>query len=178
VIGVCTSKKAKGVFKLITCHEGPEGEYRYSSTLSLTSALDGSGWTTPHPGRFTSEKETRDLFYSWLGGPKDRSGRVGRISPPPGFNPRTVKPVASHYTDWAIPVDVYINTSLFINDQKILPPPPPRCIYYSTQLQPFGLLMEAGGDRVPLTQLLCVYVFIYTETGTHEVCSFVWISES
>jgi hypothetical protein len=24
-------------------HEGPEGEYRYSSTLSLTLALDGVG---------------------------------------------------------------------------------------------------------------------------------------
>jgi hypothetical protein len=26
-----------------TGHEGPEGKYRYSSTLSLTSALDGGG---------------------------------------------------------------------------------------------------------------------------------------
>ena len=25
----------------------------YSSTLSLTSALDGGGWSTPRPGRFT-----------------------------------------------------------------------------------------------------------------------------
>jgi hypothetical protein len=36
-----------------TGHEGPEGEYRYSCTLSLTSALDGGGWSTPRPGRFT-----------------------------------------------------------------------------------------------------------------------------
>jgi hypothetical protein len=36
-----------------TGHEGPEGEYRYSFTLSLTSALDGGGWSTPRPGRFT-----------------------------------------------------------------------------------------------------------------------------
>jgi hypothetical protein len=28
-------------------------EYRYSSTLSLTSALDVIGWSTPRPGRFT-----------------------------------------------------------------------------------------------------------------------------
>ena len=27
-----------------TDHEGPEGEQRYSSTLSLASALDGGGW--------------------------------------------------------------------------------------------------------------------------------------
>jgi hypothetical protein len=28
---------------------------------------------------------------------------VRKISPPPGFDPRTVQPVASRYTDWAIP---------------------------------------------------------------------------
>ena len=29
----------------------------YSSTLSLTSALDRGGWSTPSPGRFTSGKD-------------------------------------------------------------------------------------------------------------------------
>ena len=38
-----------------------------------------------------------------LGGPQGRSGRVRKISPPPGFDPSTVQPVASRYTDWAIP---------------------------------------------------------------------------
>jgi len=37
----------------ITVNEGPEGEEKYSSTASLTSALDGCGWSTPRPGRFT-----------------------------------------------------------------------------------------------------------------------------
>jgi hypothetical protein len=36
-----------------TGHTGPKVEYRSSSTLSLTSALDGGGWSTPRPGRFT-----------------------------------------------------------------------------------------------------------------------------
>ena len=27
----------------------------------------------------------------------------GKFPPPPGFDPRTVQPVASRYTDWAIP---------------------------------------------------------------------------
>jgi hypothetical protein len=36
-----TGKKLK--VHHITCHEGVEWELRYSSTLSLTSALDG-GW--------------------------------------------------------------------------------------------------------------------------------------
>jgi hypothetical protein len=38
----------------------------------------------------------------WVG-PQGRSGRVRKILPPPGFNPQTVQPVASHYTDYAIP---------------------------------------------------------------------------
>jgi hypothetical protein len=35
--------KSKGKFYPRTCHEGPEGDWGYSSTLSLTSALDGMG---------------------------------------------------------------------------------------------------------------------------------------
>jgi hypothetical protein len=42
----------KGKCHPITGYEGTEGEERYSSTLSLTSALDGGGWSTPRPGRF------------------------------------------------------------------------------------------------------------------------------
>jgi hypothetical protein len=35
----------------------------------------------------------------WLGGPQGRSGQVREISLPPGFDPRTVQPVVSRYTD-------------------------------------------------------------------------------
>jgi hypothetical protein len=42
-------------------------------------------------------------LYRRLGGLQGRSGRVLKISPPPGFDPRNVQPVASRYTDWAIP---------------------------------------------------------------------------
>jgi hypothetical protein len=45
--------KGKGKVLPITGHEGPEGEQRYSSTLSLTLSLDEGGWSTPRPGRFT-----------------------------------------------------------------------------------------------------------------------------
>jgi hypothetical protein len=51
------------------------------------------------PGR------TRYPLFRRLGGPQDRSGRVRKISPPlPGFDPRTVQPIASRYTDWTTPV--------------------------------------------------------------------------
>ena len=35
----------------------------YSSTLSLTSALDEGGWSAPHPGRFALRKETLHSLY-------------------------------------------------------------------------------------------------------------------
>ena len=38
-------------------------------------------------------------LYRRLSGPQGRSGRVRKISPSQGFDPRTVQPVASRYTD-------------------------------------------------------------------------------
>ena len=60
------------------------------------------GWSAPRPGRFTPGK-TRYPLYRRLGGPQGRSGRVRKISPSPGFDHLIVQPVASRYTDWAIP---------------------------------------------------------------------------
>ena len=34
-----------------------------------------------------------------LGGPQGQSGGVRKILPPPGFIPRTIQTIASHYTD-------------------------------------------------------------------------------
>jgi hypothetical protein len=51
--------------------------------------------------------KTRYPLYRRLGGPQGRSGQVREISPPPGFDPRTVQPVASGYTDWAITAHLF-----------------------------------------------------------------------
>jgi hypothetical protein len=66
------------------------------------------GWSTPRPCRFTPGKVTRYPLHTKLGGPQCRSGRVRKISPPPGFDPRTVQPVASRYTDYAIPAHILV----------------------------------------------------------------------
>ena len=52
--------------------------------------------------------KTRYPLYRRLGGPQSQPGRVRKISPPPEFDPRTVQPVASRYTDWAIPAHIVI----------------------------------------------------------------------
>ena len=89
----------KGKVHPRTGHEGPKGEQRYSSTLSLTSALDGGCQSLPHPGHFFPGKETLYPLYRRLGGPQGQSGWVQKISPPLVFDPLTVQPVASRYTN-------------------------------------------------------------------------------
>jgi hypothetical protein len=51
--------------------------------------------------------KTRYPLHMKQVGPQGRSGRVRKNSSPPGFDPRTVQPVASRYTDWAIPTHFY-----------------------------------------------------------------------
>jgi len=86
----------------MTCHEGTEWEQKYRYTFSLTSALGGSRWSTPRPGHFTLRKGTRYTLYRSLIGPQERSGRVRKILLSLGLDKRTVQPVASRYTDYAV----------------------------------------------------------------------------
>ena len=80
----------------------PDGEQMCSSTLSLTSALDEVG-SQRHAPTALSPGKIRYPLYKKLGGPQGRSGQVRKISPPPRFDPRTVQPVDSRYTVYAIP---------------------------------------------------------------------------
>jgi hypothetical protein len=81
----------KGKVRPVTGHEGPKGEQRYSSTLSLTSALDGNGWLTSRLGHFTSREGARYALNRRLCGLQGLSARVRKISTTPGFGPRTVQ---------------------------------------------------------------------------------------
>ena len=83
-------------------HKGGRDSGDLYSTLSLTSAVDRGGWSTPHPRRFIPCKETQCKITWSRGGSRGRSIRALKISSQPGFNSRTVQPVTSHYTDWAI----------------------------------------------------------------------------
>ena len=89
--------KGKGRVRHRSDHVGPQGDYRYSPTLLLTSALDGVGGQRHAPAALPPGM-TRYLLYRRLRGPQGRSGRVREMSPPLGFDPRTVQPVASRYT--------------------------------------------------------------------------------
>jgi hypothetical protein len=73
----------------------------YSSTVSLTSPLDGGGWSTPRPGRFKPEKDTRYSLYTRLGGPQHRSGRMWENLASTGIRFPAIQSLAIRYTDWA-----------------------------------------------------------------------------
>jgi hypothetical protein len=84
-------------------HKGPKEKQMYSSTFSLTSALDGVGGqrhaqTDLPPGKYP-EPIVQEAGWApepvWTG---------AEYSLPPGSDPRTVQPVASRYIGWAIPV--------------------------------------------------------------------------
>ena len=53
------------------------------------------------PRELSPGKETWHPFYRRPGEPQGQSGRVRKISLLPGFDPRTVQPVGSRYTDYA-----------------------------------------------------------------------------
>jgi hypothetical protein len=80
------------------------------------------GWVanaTPRPLYPSPRKETRYPLYRRLGGSQGRSGRVRKISPPPGFDPRTVQPVASRYTDWATPAHTYMGRDSLLSGRGL-----------------------------------------------------------
>jgi hypothetical protein len=66
----------------------------------------GAGNQRHAPTAFIPSKEARYLLYRRLRGLQGRSGRVWRrenLLRPLEFELRIVQPVASHYTDYAIP---------------------------------------------------------------------------
>jgi len=75
---VITGGKGKGKCHPRTGHEDPEGQKIYSSTLSLTTALEGDGWSASRPGRFSPrERPGTHCTGGWVG-PRDSLDRCGK----------------------------------------------------------------------------------------------------
>jgi len=92
--------KGKGKVHNRTDHDDLEGREVYLCSFFNLVTRWGGGWTVSATLRpLYSEQETRYTLYRRLGGPQSRSGRVRKISRSPGFDSRTVQPVANRYTD-------------------------------------------------------------------------------
>ena len=66
----------------------------------MIAAPEWDEWSAALPGRTFPTGKTWYPLYRGLGGPQGRSGRAKNLAPS-GFDPRTVEPVVSSYTDWA-----------------------------------------------------------------------------
>jgi hypothetical protein len=65
-------------------------EWKYNSTHTFTSALDGYEWSALRPGRFTHRESPWYPLDRTLGGLQSRSGRGGEEKNsqlPPGIEP-------------------------------------------------------------------------------------------
>jgi len=76
----------------------------YSSTLSLIPDLDGGGWVVNAPPRLSYPRE-RPGTHCTEGSVGPRVGLDGfrKSHHPPRFDPGTVQPVGSRYTNYSIP---------------------------------------------------------------------------
>jgi hypothetical protein len=92
----CFKRKGKGY--PITGHEGAEGEYRYSSTLSITSALHVLGGQRHAPAALPPERDPVPIVQEAGWAPGQVWTGAENLAPP-GFDPWTLQPVASRYTD-------------------------------------------------------------------------------
>jgi len=93
----CTNVQALGLCTGRTAHRGSGG----IALLFHDDGTKGGEGSASRPGRSLPPGKTRYSLHRRLGGPQGRSGQVRKISPPPGFDSRTVQPVANRYTDYA-----------------------------------------------------------------------------
>ena len=91
--------KVKGTYKLPWRPKLEVEVYIYPLPL----ALDAGSCLEPRAGRFTLGKETPYPLNRRLSGPQGLSGRARKTLPPQQFDLQIVQPVASRYTDYAIP---------------------------------------------------------------------------
>ena len=86
------------VLRLCTGRLAPRGSRGITLLFHDTRWGEGS---VSRPDRSLPLGKTRYPLCRRLGGHQGCSGLVPKISPPPGFDPWTVQPVASRYTDYA-----------------------------------------------------------------------------
>jgi hypothetical protein len=117
----------------------------------------------------------RERPSSHCTGPQARFLQGRKTSPPPGFDPRTVQPVASRYTDYAIPVH-----ECDLDSSKMRRPRTGKKKLWTKSDQTSQDILEkwrfphhTTADKVNLVQAhiqyiyIYMYIYIYTYTYIH-----------
>ena len=93
----CTLVQALRLCTGRTAHRGS----RDIALTFLDHALEGGEGSASRPDLFLPPGKTLYPLYRRLDRPQGGSGQVRKISPPQGFDSRTVQPVASRYIEYA-----------------------------------------------------------------------------
>ena len=119
----------------------------------MTTALEGGEGSASPPGRSLSPGKTRYPLYRRLSGPSASLDRCGKSRPPPGFDPRTIQPVASRYTNWATgPTYNFHNATCII---------PSVCFRIHPDDDPQGVETCSWLNYFIKSSLMVIYLFIY-----------------
>jgi hypothetical protein len=119
IICLCAYFRGKGKGKVhpIT---GPKAQRGTRGIALLIHDLGpGRGWVVsamPRP-LYPQERPSTHCTGGQVG-PRAGQEHVQKICSPPGFDPQTVQPVASCYTDWAIPA---CGTKAIQSEHKVFP---------------------------------------------------------
>ena len=93
------------------------------------------------------ERPGTHCIGGWVG-PRARLDGCGKSRPPPGFDPRTVQPVASRYADWAIPVHILYR----VRAQKTITEAMPAIKTWKLYRPTFALRCVMSGFQIPIGQ--------------------------
>jgi len=85
-----------------TYHKGPEGKWRYISTLSLTFVIHQGGRSMPCPSCFSPGGRYFVPTIKETGEHQDQPGWLHKISPPSGYHIQTTNPAANYYNSYVI----------------------------------------------------------------------------
>ena len=94
-VSKCTLEQALRLCTGCTAHRGSRG----IALLFLDHGTRRGEGSPSRLGRSLPQGKTRYALYRRLGGPQGRFGQVRKFSSPQAFDPRTVQPAASRYTD-------------------------------------------------------------------------------
>ena len=170
--------KVKVKFALEQASKAQRGQ-RYNSTLSLTSALDGVGGH----GHASAALLPGETQYPLIRRPSGPHGWSGPVRPPPGFDSRTVQPVAQSLYRLSYPgpnvdsadINSFMPLSVNFTAPVFMNPPPPS--------QDFSLYRNASSrtksvenaGRISWTPLSKAFRPLHRFSPELKLlCSFVW----
>jgi hypothetical protein len=97
-------KKERGEGRICTGRTAYRGSRRIALLFLDHGTRRGCGWGQCHAlaTLYPRERQRSGTHCTggWVG-PRASLDRCRKSRPQPGFNPKTVQPVTSHYTDWA-----------------------------------------------------------------------------